>query len=192
MADQPESMPVATSSVAIPLPRVRPTGITILAWLYLIGGVVMLGMLLLLFNRLGQGFDSIGISAAIAQFSISLLGLLAAAAGIGMLTGKNWGWWLGAFYLVWSVTRNTTALLAIQDIAAQFDVPPERMALHYVKAGTRIIFHSLLCWYFFSSRVEHYFDVVAINRWMRLLFLVAAAIILYVLFAIPQVLAEAA
>lgn len=185
-------MPVSTASVASPQPRVRPTGITILAWLYLIGGVVMLGMLLVLFNRLGEGFDSIGISAAIAQVSISLLGLLGAVAGIGMLTGKKWGWWLGAFYLVWSVTRNATALLAIQDIAAQYEVPPEKMALHYMKAGTRIIFHSLLCWYFFSSRVEHYFDVISINRWMRLLFLVAAAIILYVLFAIPQVLDQTA
>lgn len=154
----------------------RPVGITILATLNLIGGVAILAMQVVLAVRMTDAIEGVGISPIQAHVALAFLGALGLVAGVGMLLGRRWGWWLGAFYLTYSVARNTNALISLPDLAEQFGVPPEKAVTHFVKFGGRVIIHSLLCWYFFTPKVEAYFQVGAVGRWKRLAALVGATI----------------
>ncbi len=154
----------------------RPVGITILAVLYLIGGVAVLGLQLAMAPKLIAGFERSGIPAIQAHVALGFLGMLGVAGGVGMIRGKPWGWWLGAFYLTYSVARSAHALLLLPRIAAQFNASADLLAPHYVKFGGRIVVHSLICWYFFTSGVEEFFAVAGTPRWKRLVLLIAATL----------------
>jgi hypothetical protein len=156
--------------------RKRPIGISILAVLYIIGGIGVLGIQLFMGGVLTQAFNLIGISSISAVISLLFLGILGLAAGIGMWLGKKWGWWLGAFYLMYSVARNINALIIIPNLVEQFGTPESGLAKYYIKHCGRIILHSLLVLYFFKSNVEVYFQVENLNVWKRFLKLFGATI----------------
>jgi hypothetical protein len=69
----------------------RPTGVTILAVLAFLGGVILLGfgliagMASLLLPGLGGGIELLFVIFALLQFAI----------GYGLGTGATWAWWLG-------------------------------------------------------------------------------------------------
>ncbi len=105
-------------------------------------------------RTLSQVFSQQGFSSILAAISILFLGILGLAGGIGMWSGKKWGWWLGAFYLTYSVARNLNALIMIPEIVEQFGVPESGLTKYYIKHGGRVIIHSFLVLYFFNSNVE--------------------------------------
>ncbi len=159
--------------------RKRPIGVSILAVLYIIGGIGVLGIQLFMGGALAQAFNLIGISSISAVISILFLGILGIAAGIGMWSGKKWGWWLGAFYLMYSVERNINALIIIPCLVEQFGTPESGLVKYYIKHGGRIILHSLLVLYFFKSNVEAYFQVDNLNAWKRFFKLAGATVIAF-------------
>jgi len=169
----------------------RPLGVTILAVLYLLGGVGMLILQVVLAAKMQQGFSQLGYSAMQTHFALGLLGVLGAAGGVGMLLRRKWGWWLGAFYLTYSVARSANALLTLPQLIEQFDVPPAAVVKHNVKFAGRVIVHSLLCWYFFTTRVESYFQVGSLARLKRLLLLVLATMAAFVVFGVWQLVTSA-
>jgi hypothetical protein len=103
--------------------RERPVGITILALLNLLGGAAVLVIQAVQWNKLAESLESIGVSSAIGFAAILFLGVLGVGAGIGMLIGKHWGWWAGAFYLFYSVARNLNILLMIPSVTERSDGP---------------------------------------------------------------------
>jgi hypothetical protein len=154
----------------------RPVGITILAVLYIIGGVGIFAVQLFMGGAISQVFDLFGISSMLAVVAILFLGGSALAAGVGMLLGKKWAWWLGAFYLMYAVARNINAIIMIPTLLEQFGTPEAGVAKYYIKHGGRIIIHSLLVLYFFKSNVEAYFQVENVNAWMRVFKLIGATV----------------
>jgi hypothetical protein len=158
----------------------RPTGIWILAALYGVGSIFLIATQLAMARHMADGFEELGFSVLGAHLSIAFLGILGLTAAVGMWRGKRWGWWLGAFYMAYSVTRNLNALVTIPMIVQQFDVPASGVAKYYVKFGGRVIIHSLVCWYFFSPRVESYFEMETSSKIRRLLILVSSAIVVTV------------
>lgn len=152
----------------------RPVGITILALLYFVGGLGLLALQVVFHRQLAEGLGSIGATAVVAFLGIFFLAAIGIAAGIGMWLGKSWGWWLGAFYLTYSVARSISALITLPGLLEAAGESAASGAKHYVKFGGRIVVHSAICWYFFTPKVEAYFGVAAISRKKRLAGLVTA------------------
>lgn len=152
----------------------RPAGITILALLYFVGGIVILGLQVVFHRQLAAGFDSIGVSATVAYLGVLFLAAIGIAAGIGMWLGKGWGWWLGAFYLTYSVARSISALLSLPGLIELHGEPSGGAWRYYFKFGGRVVVHSLICWYFFTPKVEEYFRATEFSRKKRLTGLVVA------------------
>lgn len=152
----------------------RPTGITILAVLYFLSGLFLFGMQVVFWRQLREGLGSLGVSAVVVQLGIFFLAALGLAAGAGMWLGRWWGWWLGAFYLTYSVARSISALIALPGVLEATGASAANGAKHYLKFGGRIVVHSLICWYFFTPKVEAYFGVASVSRTKRLAGLVTA------------------
>jgi hypothetical protein len=169
----------------------RPIGITILALLYLLGGVAILVMQVVLWNKIGEGLESIGMSSTIGTAAIIFLGVLDIGAAIGMLMGKQWGWWAGAFCLFYSVARNLNTLVSIPSIMEQHGGPDGGMERLYVKYAGRVIIHSLLALYFFKANVVEYFRVGQLVAWKRFTILLVATIGIMGLFLLLQLLGAA-
>lgn len=145
----------------------RPVGITILSVLYFLSGIAILAIPFLFQGASLKGFESIGVSEIGAYLSIGFLALLGIFAGIGMWIGKKWGWWLGAFYILYSIARNTNALIMIPSVVEQYGAQDIEVTSFYIKHGGRVIFHSLLLLYFFKGNVVEYFSVGGTSPWKR-------------------------
>lgn len=154
----------------------RPVGISILALLYFVGGIGILGLQIVFHRQLADGLGSIGASVVVAYVGIFFLAAIGIAAGIGMWLGKTWGWWLGAFYLTYSVARSISALFSLPGLIEAVGEPSGGAGRHYFKFGGRIVVHSLICWYFFTPKVEGYFGVAGVPRKKRLAGLVSATV----------------
>lgn len=80
-----------------------PRGVSILACLHLIGGVVLLGLQIFLALNMDQwsaNLNEVGIPPTLLIIGMMIIAVVGIAAGIGMWRGKAWGWWCGAFYYV--------------------------------------------------------------------------------------------
>jgi hypothetical protein len=99
----------------------RPTGVTILAILALIGGVfgIIIGLGAIAGGAfLGAVTQSAGIAGA--GFLIGILTLLGAVLELGFFfgawTAKAWGWMLGVIAALWSITVGVIAAVLSGDI----------------------------------------------------------------------------
>jgi len=149
----------------------RPSGISFLAVLYILGAILVLGMQIALGGKTIQSLTTMGSTGIYAFIMIAILSVLQLVAGIGMWTGKKWGWWLGALYLFLAVARAIDSLIAIPFVMKQFGPPEPGLAIYSIKFIGRAILYSFIIRYFFTEKVEAYFDVTAIparNRFVRL------------------------
>lgn len=167
----------------------RPLGISILTVLYFLGGAAMLIMQLGFASRFSEGFGAIGVSAIAAHLAVGFLALLGLGAGYGMWTAKRWGWWLGSFYLTYSVARSANALITLHGLLENAGISSAEAAPHFIKFTGRIIVHSLICWYFFSEGVERYFQVFGTSRLKRLAKLVGATLAVAAFFGVLNAIA---
>jgi len=96
----------------------RPTGVTVIAALALISGTFSLcgGCLLLGFGAIvapiGALFGSgqLGSNAFLSGVSWSIGAAIFLAAGFGLLSLKQWAWWLGLIGAVWSLASSLWGL----------------------------------------------------------------------------------
>ena len=142
----------------------RPKGISIISVLSFIGGLIILAVLVWTPSNDLAGLDAVGFSSSLFLLAYGFLGIISFAAGIGMWTGKKWGWWLGAFYLAYAILRNANALFAIEGLIEQFGEPEDGVGSLYFKHGGRVITNSLVLFYFFRSHVTAYFNVDSIKN----------------------------
>jgi hypothetical protein len=92
----------------------RPTGVTIIAVLALISGTFSLcgGCFLLGFGAIAGplgalfGGGQLGSSAFLSGISWSIGAAISLAAGFGMLSLKQWAWWLGLIGATWSLASS--------------------------------------------------------------------------------------
>jgi hypothetical protein len=92
----------------------RPTGVTVIAVLALISGTFSLcgGCFLLGFGSIAGpigalfGSGQLGASAFLSGVSWSIGAAISLAAGFGLLSLKQWGWWLGLIGAVWSLASS--------------------------------------------------------------------------------------
>ncbi len=96
----------------------RPTGVTIIALLSLISGTFSLcgGCFLLGFGAIAGPLGALfgngqpGTSAFLSGLSWSIGAAISLAAGIGMLSLKQWAWWLGLIGAGWSLASSIWGL----------------------------------------------------------------------------------
>ena len=145
----------------------RPTGVTILSVLHLIGGVLLLAgqvMLLVNLDRVSQGLDAVGIPPVLLVMGVMLLAGIALASGIGMWLGTRWGWWCAAFYYVYSIARNANAFLMISDLTDGLEGGSRGPGYYYAKFGGSVVIHLLLLLYFFKDNVLEYFETQDVHK----------------------------
>lgn len=142
----------------------RPTGITILAWLHMLGG--LLGILLPLimpfiapaeFEVFKITINSGSISRPISLVIVVLFGFVNVFAGLQMLQGKKWGWWLSIFYQFFDLVNSFIAYI-IFPILTTFGAIPESSANHnHLHIDLGKMFSVFIIWYFFRQTVFDYF-----------------------------------
>lgn len=142
----------------------RPIGITIISVLCIISGTGMFVMQLFIDESFVEIISELNIDNFTMIFSIILLASLALIGGIGMLLGKKWGWWVGAFYLIYAVFRYLNVLVQIPLFEIQYEVGSAETTQYYTKYIGRIITNSLLYLYFFKSNVLSYFNLGEIRK----------------------------
>jgi hypothetical protein len=157
-------------------PMKRPKGISILAVLHLIGGVIgaiAIIPLVLTFIEVpeaSQALDEMGIPPISVLINLTFILIITIASGIGMWRGKRWGWYLGSFYYLYSVFRNASALISLPRMLAY--IPPEEMenaqhqpSFYYAKHIGRVIVHFLFYLYFFKGNVREFFSITEQKKW---------------------------
>lgn len=157
----------------------RPVGISILAVLLLVGGV--LGTILAVFmaflvygnSDVEEGLATIGMPLELLIPSVALLLGLSLAAGIGMWKGRKWGWYFGSFYFLYGIARNVNALFLISGMAdlisSEGGNMPRDPSFYYVKHGVRSIFSFLIFLYFFKGNVRDFFGLTGQKKWKPVL-----------------------
>lgn len=164
----------------------RPLGVSILAILLVIGGVILLGTQLLAFSKLNEASSLIGVSSYFFQAAIGFLGLIGISAAVGMWLGKKWGWWLALFYFAYAVTRNVNVLFSISSIADQYGVPTEQMTTNYIKYGIRILWNCFLLFYLCRETASTYFKTFDVNKWKSLSIVFGICIALFLFGSLLQ------
>ena len=160
--------------------RKRPTGVSILAFLAILGAVVITIISALAIFAVIQGDDRVRqASEAMAQIGIppyfmaaGILFLLALgwASGIGMWIGAKWGWHLGAFWYAYAIARNIGALLTIYGSAEMFEAEMSSSSsrgpeYYYIKHSGRLLISFLIYLYFFKDNVREYFGLENASKW---------------------------
>ncbi|OYP29472.1 hypothetical protein CGZ80_25070 [Rhodopirellula sp. MGV] len=111
-----------------------------------------------------ESLRTIGIPPALLIAGVMFLAILTIASGVGMLMGTKWGWWLAAFYYVYSIFRNCSALLAIVAMADQLEGGTRGPDYYMIKHGGRIVVHLLLLMYFFKGNVLEFFGHETLSK----------------------------
>ena len=164
-------LPLPEPQYAIPEPLSskpdRPIGLSILAVLHLLGGLVLFAIQFLLWTRVDQmkqPLQVIGMPPVILLAGVMFLSLLGIISGIGMWTGARWGWWVAAFYYVYGVFRNAGALIAVAQLAEHLEGGPRGPAYYVVKHSGRIVVHALILLYLMKANVLEFFDQQSLSK----------------------------
>lgn len=94
----------------------RPLGVNVLALLYVLGGIWTLTAHGVRLGRLGGLAVETGLPFGLLYSSVSqpweiLYSLWSLGAGIGLWSGRPWGWWCASCYQIWHVLRGSRVVL---------------------------------------------------------------------------------
>ena len=97
--------------------RSRPIGVTILAVLTILGGVLLLllGIVVIAFSSLlvGVGLPlGFGLTGSILGAIVLIFGIIWIAVGSGLLNLRSWAWWLAIIVMVLSIIGSIAAPIA--------------------------------------------------------------------------------
>jgi hypothetical protein len=161
--------------------RDRPLGVSILGGLHLLGGLLMLAPLAMFISNSEQAkepLQEIGIPLWLLIAGICLLSLVGLLSGIGMFIGKKWGWWLAAFYYVYSIGRHGNALFLTYQLADLDDGGGRSVSFYRAKFAARILIAFLLLVYLFRGRVLQYFGLESTGNFKRIGTLVGICVLI--------------
>ncbi|MCD4728026.1 MAG: hypothetical protein K8R46_10210 [Pirellulales bacterium] len=167
----------------------RPGGISILSWLFMIGGLIgapicVLSTLMGASNADAQEHSRlIGITPISLCLWMVFFYVLVFINGIGTWKGRKWGWYLGSSLYMYSILRNANAMFFIPAVTSS--VSPDDLAnmshgptYYFVKHAIRVVVPLLIYLYFFKRNVRPYFDLSE-ARWKTVLAQIAICIGLF-------------
>lgn len=158
-----QDTPVSANTTSVPPERrlKRPALITILSILHLTGsGLFIIGFTLRLFERGFAKADMLSLVVGIPLASFF--------AGIGMLSGKAWGWWISLFlYMAW-IEKNLIVLLikgGVIPTSSFFSLGPfgDYQNLYYIAIGALIVYGAILS-SLLNGKVLDYFVLGKISK----------------------------
>jgi hypothetical protein len=123
-------------------------------------------------------------SSILAQGATLFLLIIALAAGIGMWSGKKWGWWLGSLDQLNSALSNASAMLIIPHLLDRVGVSSAVLADQISQIGIKAALHSVLLLYLFLGSIIEFFQVGDVAALKRLLILFAAVAVIMGLFSL--------
>lgn len=172
----------------------RPVGIAILSWLHIAGAAIGSVVVLVFVPKIKgepealRALTTIGVPPVLLLVGIVFLLVLTGASGIGMWTGRRWGWFLGAFYYAYGIVRNLNALIAIPRLLGALS--PEDPAgvahgdgFYYMKYGARVVVYALLYLYFFRANVRAHFGLQRKSKWIPAVAQFAVCILIALVFS---------
>lgn len=142
----------------------RPLGVSIAAILLIFNGALLLVIQLLTLNALNEASTLVGICRGMFQGFIALLGIAGTTAGVGMLFGKKWAWWLAVFYFTYETMYYVCTILFIPDISPILGSVQLSPALYYIKYGMRIIWNFLFTLFMCHSTVTRFFQTNEVHK----------------------------
>lgn len=146
----------------------RPMGVSFLS-IYLIGsGITWLIIQWALSDYLFEGYPLIAVSENIMKGAHICLGLLGIVAGIGILLGKKWGWWLAVFYLAYDICRSLNVIAVLPSYTSQ-----------YIVDISRILWSTCFIAYMTGERVTTFHNTTSINKTNAVLTVFGICIILF-------------
>ncbi len=155
----------------------RPTGISVLAILFVISGTGILILQILFVRRFGEVSEMIGVSPWYYYLSVGYLGLLYLFSGILMWKGDRRGWWLGAYSQLYGILRSANVLLTIPSLIEQYGMPSADISTHYTKHLIRIVLYLLIFLYFYKTNVLAYFGLTGISRAKSAAYLIGVIVV---------------
>lgn len=165
-------------------PRGRPVGVLILAVLQLIGGgLVVLGPASFLFTLSmapPEALHELRTEHILVVANMAGIGVVMLASAIGMWTGAQWGWWLGAFNYVYSLLEFAATLLAAALMTGGLGASTGNPEYTIPRQALRVAVCALIAFYFFQGNVLEYFGLRGLGRLKALGILVAIAAVLAV------------
>lgn len=145
----------------------RPIGVTLLALLHIVGGLIGGLMVLLAFlTRNISDFSAsiLGIPMWLAVIPLIVAMTLGFIAGFGLWSGRAWGWWMAVIYYTYSIMRNAgTVLLALMLTQGQESATIDVHRFVY-KHGGRVLIDTLIMLYLFRRSILDFFDLYALPR----------------------------
>ena len=161
--------------------RDRPLGVTILSVLHLLGGLMILPLLAVLFANSAEAqkpLQELGLPFEVLVAGVCLLAVNSVFSGIGLFLGRKWGWWLAAFYYVYSIARHGNALFLTYQLTELDGGGGRGIGYHRAKFAGRIIVAVLILFYLFRDRVLDYFRFAPGGNLKRLGILVGVCILI--------------
>ncbi|MEX2176401.1 MAG: hypothetical protein WD872_18705 [Pirellulaceae bacterium] len=167
----------------------RPIGISILAVLHAIGGLLIGALGVFLATQFDES-DADSIIAWTVVIAAPLLTVLSFATAIGLWQGKQWAWWLATFYYFQFAIGGIFVLASIAVAYFVLDRPvTERSEELLVKHVGRLLIFSLLTWYMMKGNVFAYFRFERLTRLRALCILGAIVLVIGILVGLLTVVA---
>lgn len=157
----------------------RPGGVTVLAVFQVLSGVLVIGLALVGREALLGGANALGLFSE-QEVAISVLvGLSRIAAGIGMWTGKRWGWWLAAFTYLYALLTNTATALLMPALVETYGEPTRGVWYTTAREVADVVWGVVILIYWFRASVLDYFDLLDMSKVKALAGLVAATLLAF-------------
>jgi hypothetical protein len=156
-------------------------GVSILAVLHLVGGLGLAALQVVLLSQMGaieETLRSIGLPPWVLIVGVLFLTALAIASAVGMWTGARWGWWLAAFYYMYGVFRNATALYTVAAMSGLLEDSSRGPEYYFVKHAIRLVVSLLLFCYFFKTNVLEFFGLADLSKATTIAILVGLCVAL--------------
>ena len=149
----------------------RPIGITLLALLNLVLGVLVIcrrmQAIMDVYSH-AEGSVTIANSLKVVIFAEFAVALVAILSSIGMFTGTKWGWWLGALHWSWHLCRQGLLPVVLSFVTGQPFNSISGSELRG-KIAQSLLFYCLFLMYMFKSNVLDYFGLRRFNKlWLLL------------------------
>lgn len=146
----------------------RPTLITILAILNILGGLSVFITQLVAWGNLKQAAIQSSISITQLLLGFIFLAVLSVSSGIGMWLGQKWGWWLGALNELYVIPRRLNVLLAA---LSMYTGTEGDELTRIIRSAGQILLSIVLLFYFYRHNVLDYFGLAEFPKWKSILML---------------------
>jgi len=152
----------------------RPAYLGWLAGYLVIYGAVLCILQLIAYNNLKESGVAFDYPPLLLLASIISLGVLGVAAGSGLWWGKKWGWWLATFYFLYAFCREVNTLLNPTSTGLE-------STRSWLSAGLGVLLSLVVLLYLYSHEILAHYHLEKFPRWISLLLLLVAAVILTLL-----------